>query len=76
MFEPCKTDAMLNSTGKKQKVFIVKYDDMNHCKAIIDNKLCTAVYNPFSGLFYVDDKFGVIDYIEPQDIKNGKAESE
>ena len=53
-----------------------KYDDTNHCKAIIDNKLCTAVYNPFSGLFYVDDKYGVIDYIEPQDIKNGEAESE
>ena len=61
MFEPCKVEAMVNPTGKRKEVFIVKYDDVNHCKAVVDNKLCTAIYNTFTGLFYVDDKFGVID---------------
>lgn len=61
MSEPCKVEAMVNSTGKRKEVFIVGYDDVNHCKAVVDNKLCTAIYNTFTGLFYVDDKFGVID---------------
>ena len=51
MFEPCKVEAMVNSTGKRKEVFIVKYDDVNHCKAVVDNKLCTAIYNVFTGLF-------------------------
>lgn len=64
MFEPRKEKAMIHSLGKVQEVFIVKYDDPNNCKAIFDNKLCTAVFNIFTGLFYVDDKFGVIDMLE------------
>ncbi len=61
MPEPYKAEAMVNSAGKIKEVFIVGYDDVNHCKAVVDNKLCTAIYNHFTGLFYVDDKFGVID---------------
>ena len=64
MFEPYKAKAMVHSSGKEQEVFIVKYGDVNHCKAVVDNKLCTAVYNVFTGLFYVDDKFGVIDTLK------------
>lgn len=63
-FEPVKVEAMIHSIGKKREVFVVKYDDANNVKAIFDNKLCSAIYNTFNGLFYVDDKFGVIDTLE------------
>ena len=26
-----------------------------------DGKLCTAIFNPFSGYYYVDDIYGVIE---------------
>lgn len=69
-FEPVKVEAMIHSIGKKREVFVVKYDDANNVKAIFDNKLCSAIYNTFNGLFYVDDKFGVIDTLEA--VPNGK----
>ena len=63
-FEPVKVEAMINSLQQKREVFIVKYDDANHVKAIYGNKLCMAVYNGFVGLFYVDDLYGVVDTLE------------
>ncbi len=29
-------------------------------RAIYNNKLCVATYNPFAGMWYVDDKYGVV----------------
>lgn len=63
-FEPIKVQAMIHSLGEKRDVFIVLYDDYNHVKAVYDNKLCTAIYNTITGLFYVDDIYGVIDTLE------------
>ena len=63
-FEPCKVEAMIHSLHQKKQVFLVQYDDVNHCKAILDNKLCTAIYNTYTGQFYVDDKYGVLDTLE------------
>lgn len=60
-FEPVKVEAMINSLGEKREVFIVLYEDANTVKAVYDNKLCTAVYNTYNGLFYVDDVYGVVD---------------
>lgn len=64
MFEPYKTNAMINSIGKNRKVFIVKYEAADNVKAIFDNKLCSAIHNTYNGLFYVDDVYGVIDTLE------------
>ena len=63
-FEPCKVEAMIHSIHQKKQVFLVQYEDVNHCKAIFDNKLCTAIYNTYTGVFYVDDKYGVLDTLE------------
>lgn len=63
-FEPCKVEAMVHSLRQKKQVFLVQYEDVNHCKAIVDNKLCSAVYNTYTGQFYVDDKYGVLDTLE------------
>ena len=40
---------LLRRVGDNQ--YIAKYGDVE----------CTAIFNPFVGLYYVDDKYGVID---------------
>lgn len=63
-FEPVKVEAMINSLSEKREVFIVLYEDANTVKAVYNNKLCTAIYNTYTGLFYVDDIYGVVDTLE------------
>lgn len=63
-FEPVKVEAMIHSLREKREVFVVFYDSPNRVKAVYDNKLCTAIYNTFTGLFYVDDVYGVLDTLE------------
>ena len=63
-FEPVKVEAMINSLSQKREVFIVLYEDANTVKAVYNNKLCTAIYNTYTGLFYVDDIYGVVDALE------------
>ena len=63
-FEPVKVEAMINSLSEKREVFIVLYEDANTVKAVYNNKLCTAIYNTYTGLFYVDDIYGVGDTLE------------
>lgn len=63
-FEPVKVEAMINSLGEKREVFIVSYENVNNVKAVYNNKLCTAIYNMYTGLFYVDDIYGVVDTLE------------
>ena len=54
-------DAMVHSLKGLAEVEIVEHKDNNHCLARYDGKLCTAIFNPFSGYYYVDDVFGVIE---------------
>lgn len=63
-FEPVKVEAMIHSLKEKREVFIVLYEDANNVKAVYNNKLCTAIYNTYTGLFYVDDIYGVVDTLE------------
>lgn len=63
-FEPVKVEAMINSLSEKREVFIVLYEDANNVKAVYNNKLCTAIYNTYTDLFYVDDVYGVVDTLE------------
>lgn len=64
MFEPIKLKARVNSENKMKEVFIVAMNNNNDCRAVVGNKLCKAIYNPFTELFYIDDKYGVIDTIK------------
>lgn len=61
MMKPFKTDAMIHSLHSKREVLIIAYEDNNHCQAVFGDKLCSAIYNPFTGMFYVDDIYGVIE---------------
>lgn len=61
MFNPYKALAMIHSLNSTREALIVSFEDNNHCRAIFGNKLCSAIYNPFSGLFYVDDLYGVLE---------------
>ena len=54
-------DAMVHSLKGLAEVEIVEHKDNNHCLARYIGKLCTAIFNPFSGYYYVDDIFGVIE---------------
>lgn len=56
-----KTEAIVHSLRDVAIVEIVEHTDNNHCLARYDGKLCTAIFNPFSGYYYVDDIYGVIE---------------
>lgn len=56
-----KTEAIVHSLRDLAMVEIIEHTDNNHCLARYDGKLCTAIFNPFSGYYYVDDIYGVIE---------------
>lgn len=56
-----KTEAIVHSLQDAAMVEIVEHTDNNHCLARYKGKLCTAIFNPFSGYYYVDDVYGVIE---------------
>ena len=56
-----KTEAIVHSLRDLAMVEIVEHTDNNNCLARYDSKLCTAIFNPFSGYYYVDDIYGVIE---------------
>lgn len=55
-----KRQAMIHSLEEIREVEIVEYKDLNHVVAKFNDKLYTAIDNPFSGLIYVDDIYGEI----------------
>ena len=55
------TEGFVHSLRDLAMVEIIEHTDNNHCLARYDGKLCTAIFNPFSGYYYVDDIYGVIE---------------
>ena len=55
------TEGIVHSLRDLAMVEIIEHTDNNHCFARYDGKLCTAIFNPFSGYYYVDDIYGVIE---------------
>jgi hypothetical protein len=55
-----KTKAMVHSLNDLDEVNIISEDGPNNVVAEYKGKRCTAIFNPFSGLYYVDDVYGVI----------------
>ena len=56
-----ETEAVIHSLhGKLDTVIILSHEDNNHCLAEYKRDVCTAVWNPFSGYYYVDDIYGKV----------------
>lgn len=56
-----KRTAMIHSLNATAEVEIIQKIDNNHVIAEYCGKHYTAVDNPFTGLIYIDDKFGEVD---------------
>ena len=56
------TKAMIHSLKKEDEVVILHEKGINDVIAEYKGKRYTAIYNPFSGLFYVDDIYGILPY--------------
>lgn len=50
-----------SSKNQTDTVLIIHYKDNNNVIAEYKGHRYTAIYNPFVGLFYVDDIYGKID---------------
>jgi hypothetical protein len=55
-----KIKAMVHSLKAQDEVAILHKKDNNDVIAEYKGKRCTAVFNPFVGLYYVDDVYGVL----------------
>ena len=55
-----KTMAMVHSLNALAEVEILDHKDNNNVIAIYDGKKCSAIFNVFVGLYYVDDIYGLI----------------
>lgn len=56
--ELVKVQAMIHSLSKKDEATIISHPDNNNVIAEYKGQRCTAVYNIFNGLYYVDDIYG------------------
>ena len=46
--------------GEFGEVTIVEFQDYNNVVAEYNGSFYTAVFNPFAGCYYVDDKYGLL----------------
>ena len=57
-----ETEAVIHSLdGKLDTAIILSHEDNNHCLAEYKGQVYTAVWNPFSGYYYVDDIYGKVE---------------
>lgn len=55
-----KVNAMVHSIKAIKEVEIIEKRGDNDYLAKVGDVICTAIYNPFVGLYYVDDVYGVV----------------
>ena len=55
-----KVKAMVHSKDNLAEVEILLELSNNKVYVLYENKVCTAIFNPFVELYYVDDKYGVL----------------
>jgi hypothetical protein len=60
MAKEFKTQAFVHSLKEKDEVTILHEKGNNDVIAEYGGKRCTAIFNVFVGLFYVDDIYGVL----------------
>lgn len=49
---------MIHSLKNTDVATIISHTDNNNVIAEYKNQRCTAIYNPFVGLYYIDDVYG------------------
>lgn len=55
-----KVNAMVHSIKAIKEVEIIEKRGDNDYLAKVGDVICTAIFNPFVGLYYVDDVYGVV----------------
>lgn len=55
-----RANAMIHSLGAQAEVIIISENGCNNVVAEYNGKRYTAVYNGFTGMYYVDDVYGAI----------------
>lgn len=55
-----KTKAQVNSLQAQDEVLILHEKNNNEVVAVYKGKRCTAIFNPFVCLYYVDDIYGIL----------------
>lgn len=62
LFKSYKANAMIHSIGKVREVDIVDRKSGNQTTYVAryEGKNYTCIFNPFTGLYYVDDKYGQV----------------
>lgn len=58
--ERFKTQAIVHTLQNKDEVTILHEKGSNDVIAEYNGKRCTAIFNIFSGFFYVDDIYGIL----------------
>ncbi len=53
-------NAMIHSLGSQDEAVILHEKGNNDVTADYKGIRCTAIFNPFSGMYYVDDLYGVL----------------
>lgn len=61
---PIETIAMVHSLNARAEVTITEKVGDNDYRANYNGKICTAIFNPFVGMFYVDDVYGIVKEVE------------
>ncbi len=57
-----ETEAVIHSLhGELDTAIIIAHKDNNHCLAEYKGQVYTAVWNPYSGYYYVDDVYGKVE---------------
>lgn len=55
-----KVNAMVHSINAVKEVEIIEKRGYNDYLAKVGDVVCTGIFNPFVGLYYVDDVYGVV----------------
>ena len=55
-----KVNARVHSSKAVKEVEIIEKRGDNDYLAKVGNVVCTAIFNPFVGLYYADDVYGVV----------------
>lgn len=51
---------MIHSKNEKGEFQIIDKVGDNEYVALVDGIKCTAIFNPFVGMYYADDKYGIL----------------
>lgn len=55
-----KAEAKVHSINAVKEVEIIEKRGDNDYLAKVGDVICTAIFNPFVGLYYADDVYGVV----------------